>query len=62
MVVMVVDGPSHEQAKRPVSAALTGPYGHPFGELRRQYAGDLRVGVLGPALRGRLTRHSSSDE
>ncbi|MFF8373835.1 DUF2231 domain-containing protein [Streptomyces lydicus] len=22
--------PSHEQAKRPVSAALAGPYGHPF--------------------------------
>ncbi|MFF7701037.1 DUF2231 domain-containing protein [Streptomyces lydicus] len=28
-VVVMVD-PSHEQAKRPVSAALAGPYGHPF--------------------------------
>jgi uncharacterized membrane protein len=28
-LVGMVD-PSHEQAKRPVSAALAGPYGHPF--------------------------------
>ncbi|MET7844643.1 DUF2231 domain-containing protein [Streptomyces sp. NPDC005356] len=28
-VVGMVD-PSHERAKRPVSAALAGPYGHPF--------------------------------
>ncbi|MFF1398462.1 DUF2231 domain-containing protein [Streptomyces sp. NPDC058287] len=26
----MTDSPSHEQAKRPVSAALAGPYGHPF--------------------------------
>ncbi|MFB7714078.1 DUF2231 domain-containing protein [Streptomyces sp. NPDC056105] len=26
----MADDPSHDQAKRPVSAALAGPYGHPF--------------------------------